>query len=293
MLEWLPQIPGIEYHADASVKGDGPDDYPHYGGKYHVWASARNKDGNRNSAHSKTWDGSIDHEDSISEAKDKDRDANLEDVNYFDHLSECGATAWISGDYPENAQQHRPNSSSFADARANQFSFNNTLDWSCYNCDGAGLPDPQCRKCGGFPIQVDLPPIPSPVPTPVPTPAPDPAPDTDDTDDEDTNNGGVINTPTPGLSPTNGSNLAVGGETYELQLVAEENYYYVHWYVKSPSETGIGTEIEYDGDGFGGTSKASFSWTFPYTTGEYVITARVYRFSDYTYYDETYTVTVW
>ena len=78
-----------------------------------------------------------------------------------------------------------------------------------------------------------------------------------------------------------------------MQLVAEENYYYVHWYVKNPSETGIGTEIEYDGDGFGGASEASFSYTFPYTTGDYVITARVYRFSDYTYYDVTYTVTVW
>ncbi len=113
------------------------------------------------------------------------------------------------------------------------------------------------------------------------------------TNDEDEGTDISDPTPTPGLTPANDSNLAVGGETYELQLVAEENYYYVHWYVKSPSETGIGTEIEYDGDGYGGESEASFSYTFPYTTGDYVITARVYRFSDYTYYDETYTVTVW
>ena len=82
------------------------------------------------------------------------------------------------------------------------------------------------------------------------------------------------------------------GDTYEVELTTDEPYYYVHWYVKSASETGIGTEIEYDGDGYGGETEASFSYTFS-TAGSYVITARVYPYSNpSSYTDVTYDVTV-
>lgn len=107
----------------------------------------------------------------------------------------------------------------------------------------------------------------------------------------DSDGAGATNT--PGLYRTNdyGSNLAVVDETCELQLIASENYYYIHWYVKGPGEVGIGTEMQISGDGYGGETEASFS-TVLSSIGDYVITARVYRYSDYTYYDESYTITV-
>ncbi len=286
-------IPGTEFKAFGRIRGIAPDD--DYNGYWSISLKAWNDSLNIPEMGVNKWEGDYEYE---KEEKDKDKFTKLKPL--ADFLSRRTATASITGGDRLHYWSEQyfygqpPQEPDKTHAFADDFSHADADEWVCYNCT---TPDDEldtpCSKCGGEDrkggVRIeDL----TPIPSPDPTPAPDPTPDTDDipdTDDEDTNNGGAVNIPSPGLSPTNGSNLAVGGETYELQLVAEENYYYVHWYVKSPSETGIGTEIEYDGDGFGGESEASFS----YTTGDYVITARVYRFSDYTYYDETYTVTVW
>ena len=117
------------------------------------------------------------------------------------------------------------------------------------------------------------------------TPSPDNTLEPPDPDPSDTGNDGDS-------QDTGDASTVSPGGTHEFQVTADEAYYFVHWYVKSPSETGIGTEIEYDGDGYGGETESSFSYTFPTTIGDYVITARVYLFSDYTYYDETFDITV-
>lgn len=292
------QFDGTEFKTFGRVRGIGPNN--DYEGYWFVDLTAWHNHKRVPKTGVNEWFGSVEKE-YDEKWKWKGKPKHL--TPPADHLSRCTARAFIIGgdnyhywneDYFHQPPPYVPD---MASAYADDFSHADADEWECYNCT---TPDDEldtpCSKCGGedrkggILIENLIPtPSPAPTPTPDPTPAPDPTPDTDD---EDTNNDGAINTPTPGLTPTNGSNLAVGGETYELQLVAKENYYYVHWHVKSPSETGIGTEIEVDGDGYGGETEASFSYTFPYTTGTYVITARVYRFSDYTYYDETYTVTV-
>ena len=118
------------------------------------------------------------------------------------------------------------------------------------------------------------------------TPSPDNTLEPPDPDPSDTGNDGDS-------QDTGDASTVSPGGTHEFQVTANEAYYFVHWYVKSPSEIGIGTEIEYDGDGYGGETEASFSYTFPETTGAYVITARVYLYSNpSSYYDETFDITV-
>ncbi len=100
----------------------------------------------------------------------------------------------------------------------------------------------------------------------------------------------------PGLSPDNGSYTASAGDTHEANLVTSEAYYYVYWYVASPSDSGLGTLVETDeGYSTGTETEASLSYTFASdaVSGAWTITAVSKRYSDLSQGStRSYTVTV-
>lgn len=115
-------------------------------------------------------------------------------------------------------------------------------------------------------------------PDPMPPPTPQPA----------TN-------PQVGISATDSDDTASPGETHEYKLITSEPYYWVDWYVKAPWETSArGTYITYEyGDGT--KTESAFSYSFPsgsMHTGDFLITAVIWRWSDMFEYEETYTETV-
>ena len=100
----------------------------------------------------------------------------------------------------------------------------------------------------------------------------------------------------PGIYRVDSSQVTQPGDSATLNLVTSEPYYDVSWYVKAPWETSErGTFMEnVSGDGM--STSTSFSYTFPsgsMHTGDFLITAVIYRWSDMSKYgEETYTVTV-
>ena len=118
-----------------------------------------------------------------------------------------------------------------------------------------------------------------------PMPPPDPPPATNPTNPE----------PQLGISPVDPDDTPYPGEAHEYRLITDAPYYYVYWYVKAPWETSErGSYIGSD-SGDGTTTEATFSYTFPsgaMHTGDFLITAVIYRWSDMSEYEETYTATV-
>ena len=95
-----------------------------------------------------------------------------------------------------------------------------------------------------------------------------------------------------GLSPANDSYYASAGDSHTANFTAAEAYSSVYWYVKSPSQTGLGTNVETDTGGSSSYS-ASLLYTFPSdASGDYVITAYVYKYSDSSTYETSYSVSV-
>ena len=96
-----------------------------------------------------------------------------------------------------------------------------------------------------------------------------------------------------GLSPSNGSYYASAGDSHTADFSASSAFSSVYWYVKSPSQTGLGTNVETDTGGSTSTT-SSMTYTFgSYDSGDYVITAYVYPYeSSASVYQESYTVTV-
>ena len=95
----------------------------------------------------------------------------------------------------------------------------------------------------------------------------------------------------PSFSPASGSYFASAGDTHEGKFVVNAPYSSVYWYVKSPSESGLGTNVGTN-YGDGSTTEASLSYTFPRdASGDYVITAYVYPESG-SVYEVSYTVSV-
>ncbi len=85
------------------------------------------------------------------------------------------------------------------------------------------------------------------------------------------------------------------GDSATLNLVTSEPYYWVDWYVKAPWESGERGTYQEGTCGDGTSTIASFSYTFPsgiMHTGDFLITAVIYRWSDMSTYEETYAVTV-
>ena len=102
--------------------------------------------------------------------------------------------------------------------------------------------------------------------------------------------------PEPGLSPANGSYVASPGDSHEANLITDAPYNSVYWYVRGPGEPSdsLGSNEETDYSNDSGSTEASFSYTFPsgsMYTGEYTITAYIYRGNQSTY-EQSYTVTV-
>lgn len=95
------------------------------------------------------------------------------------------------------------------------------------------------------------------------------------------------------INPLNNLFNAAPGDSHTSELVASAAYSSVKWYVAAPGVSGRGTLLETD-VGNGNKKKASFSYTFPSgTSGDYVITAVVYDWSDSSLIDEaSYTVSV-
>ena len=94
----------------------------------------------------------------------------------------------------------------------------------------------------------------------------------------------------PGIYPTN--TVAAGaspGEAYELKVVTDEDFYTITWFVKREGETGRGTQVDYDYGGAAVGNEATMSYTYN-VIGNYVITAVIYRGSDMSEYEETYTL---
>ena len=99
--------------------------------------------------------------------------------------------------------------------------------------------------------------------------------------------------PTRTIYSSSGSYTAEAGDSHTAYYSTSSPYKSVYWYVKSPSETGLGTSKEID-KGDGSTTTASFSYTFPSgNSGDYKITAYMYDSdSDSSVYEDSYTVSV-
>ena len=66
----------------------------------------------------------------------------------------------------------------------------------------------------------------------------------------------------------------------------------MYWYVAGPGESGLGSNVETDTGGSSSTS-ASLSYSFPSdASGDYVITAYIYNYSDSSIYQSSHTVSV-
>lgn len=106
---------------------------------------------------------------------------------------------------------------------------------------------------------------------------------------------GTTTEPQVGISATDSDDTASPGETHDYKLITETPFYWVGWYVKTPWDTSdLGTFITSE-DGDGTKTESTFSYTFPsgsMHTGDFLITAVIYRWSDMSQYEETYTETV-
>lgn len=103
--------------------------------------------------------------------------------------------------------------------------------------------------------------------------------------------------PEPGLSPDNGSYVASPGDSHQANLITDAPYNSVHWYVRGPGESSdsLGSNVDTTyGDDEATSTEDSFTYTFPsgsMHTGEYTITAYIYR-ANQSVYQKHYTVTV-
>lgn len=117
---------------------------------------------------------------------------------------------------------------------------------------------------------------------------PDPPPDP---------NHPLVTDPEPqlGIFPIDPDDSPSPGETHGYKLITADPYYSVDWYVKAPWDTSErGEYIEGDlGDGT--STEATMYHTYPsgaMHTGDFLITAVIYRWSDMSQSEETYTATV-
>ena len=93
------------------------------------------------------------------------------------------------------------------------------------------------------------------------------------------------------LSPSDSNYAASAGSTHTASLSLPSVYSSIYWYVKSPSESGLGTSVQYV-SGDGSSTSATFSYTFPSdASGDYVITAYTYL-SDWSVVQPSYMVAV-
>ncbi|MDE0637632.1 MAG: hypothetical protein OXI43_17480 [Candidatus Poribacteria bacterium] len=101
--------------------------------------------------------------------------------------------------------------------------------------------------------------------------------------------------PQLGIFPIDPTDTPSPGETHGYVLYTADPYYWVDWYVKAPWHTSERGEYIEGDSGDGTTTEATMSYTYPsgaMHTGDFLITAVIYRWSDQSQYEETYTATV-
>ena len=113
--------------------------------------------------------------------------------------------------------------------------------------------------------------------------------DSEDNDGNDDGNG--ENNDSLGISPTNPDQVPIPGNSYEVKVVTDSDFYSIQLYVKRSGESGSGEAGDYVYGGNSDTTEATLSHTFP-SVGDYVLTAVITRESDMSDYDETYSLRV-
>ena len=89
-----------------------------------------------------------------------------------------------------------------------------------------------------------------------------------------------------------GSSSASAGGSVTIGLSTTTAFSSVYWYVAGPGESGLGSHIETD-TGSSSSTTESFTYTFGSSdSGDYVITAYIYNYSDSSTYEVTHTVSV-
>ena len=102
-------------------------------------------------------------------------------------------------------------------------------------------------------------------------------------------------TPTPATLSASLSASSSSVSPYEsvsFDLTTTTAFSSVYWYVAGPGDSGLGSNVETDTGGSSSTS-ASLSYSFPSdASGDYVITAYIYNYSDSSIYQSSHTVSV-
>ncbi len=94
------------------------------------------------------------------------------------------------------------------------------------------------------------------------------------------------------ISPSSGSSSASAGSSYTVDLTTSTPFSSVYWYIKRTGTSGLGSSIETDN---GGSSSYSASMTYTFgssDSGDYIITAYIYDYSDNSTYQVEHTVNV-
>ena len=94
------------------------------------------------------------------------------------------------------------------------------------------------------------------------------------------------------LVSSDGVYTASTGDSHTANLSAPSGWTSIYWYLKSPSESGLGTSQSSVSDSTGNSTTASYTYMFPSgTSGDYVLTAYT-TLSDNTVVQPSYTVSV-
>ena len=89
-----------------------------------------------------------------------------------------------------------------------------------------------------------------------------------------------------------GSSSASAGDSVTVGLTTTTAFSSVYWYVAGPGDSGLGSHVETDTGGSSSTTE-SFTYTFDSSaSGDYVITAYIYNYSDASVYEVSHTVSV-
>lgn len=100
----------------------------------------------------------------------------------------------------------------------------------------------------------------------------------------------------PGLSHTSSDTTIDFGENHSFKAVTDASYFEVNWYLKKKDDTGVGNWLSANSGG-SNVNKAEVSIDFSSSNGitaytDYVLTARVTRYSARTTYDLTYSISI-
>ena len=94
------------------------------------------------------------------------------------------------------------------------------------------------------------------------------------------------------LVSSDGVYTATAGDSHTANLSVPSGWTSIYWYLKSPSESGVGTSQSSVSDSTGNSTTASYTYSFPSgVSGDYVLTAYT-TLSDYTIVQPSYTVSV-